>query len=59
MSKYLGDNMKIGDLVIGNGLVYRDYGVGIIIGKEFGRMKVYWPEQGFWSYTGLKGIELL
>jgi len=51
--------MKIGDLVIGKAFVFSDYGVGIVIGKEFGGLKVYWPQEGVWCYTGLGGVKLL
>ena len=52
--------MKIGDLVIGiNRFEFGDYGVGIIIGKEFGRIKVYWPKEAAWCYTGIGGVKLL
>jgi hypothetical protein len=41
--------MKVGDLVIGNGLLFGDYGVGIIIGKKSGGLRVYWPNEGGWT----------
>ena len=52
--------MKIGDLVTGvNRFEFGDFGIGIIIGKEYGRMKVYWPEKAFWCYTALEGVKPL
>ena len=51
--------MKVGDLVTGKGFLWSRYGVGIIIGKEFGGFKVYWPTQGSWCLTSEGGIELL
>ena len=51
--------MKVGDLVTGKELVFSDYGIGIIIGKEFGGLKVYWPQKGVWCYTGTGGVKLL
>ena len=51
--------MKIGDLVIGKELVFYDYGIGIIIGKEFGGLKIYWPQEGVWCYTGTGGVKPL
>jgi hypothetical protein len=55
--------MKVGDLVIGIGNTWLgDHGIGIIIGRESGthkRLRVYWPEQGFWCYTALKGVKPL
>jgi hypothetical protein len=51
--------MKIGDLVIGKGFVFSNCGVGVVIAKEFGGMKVYWLKKGVWSYTGSGGVKLL
>ena len=44
--------MKIGDLVQSKAFIFNNYGVGIIIGKEFGAIKVYWPMKGVWCFTG-------
>lgn len=49
--------MKVGDLVIANGLLFRDYGVGIIIGKKSGGLRVYWPNEGVWSITSEGGVK--
>jgi hypothetical protein len=51
--------MKIGDLVKAKGFIFSDYGIGIVIGKEFGGLKVYWPQEGTWCYTGEGGVKLL
>ena len=51
--------MKIGDLVIGKAFVFSDYGIGIVIGKEFGGLKVYWPQEGVWCYTSEGGVKLV
>ena len=51
--------MKIGDLVVGKGIIFSDYGIGIIVGKEFGGLKVYWPQEGTWCYTGERGVRAL
>ena len=51
--------MKTGDLVIGIGFLMDGYGVGVIIGKEFGGLKVYWPKKGVWCYTGTGGVKPL
>ena len=50
--------MKIGDLVAGK-ILLSTYGIGIIIGREFGGLKVYWPTQGCWCYTSEKGVRLV
>jgi len=51
--------MKVGDLVTSNAFIFSNYGIGIVIGREFGGLKVYWPEQGCWCYTSEKGVKLL
>ena len=51
--------MNLGDLVIGKGFLFCDYGVGIIIGKEDGGLKVYWPQEGVWCCTSEGGVKLL
>jgi len=52
--------MKIGDLVQGKGLEFRNYGIGIVIGNTgFGGIKVYWPKKGVWCYTGTGGVKPL
>ena len=51
--------MKIGDLVQSKGFMFHNYGVGIIIGKKSGGLRIYWPEQGFWSITSEGGVEPL
>jgi hypothetical protein len=51
--------MKVGDLVIGKAFLFCDYGIGVIIGKEFGGMKVYWPKEGVWCFTGSAGVKPL
>ena len=54
-----GEGMQVGDLVIGKGFVFANHGVGIIIGKEFGGMKVYWPKRGVWCFTGSGAVKPL
>ena len=51
--------MKVGDLVRAKGFMFKDHGVGIIIGKEFGGLKVFWPQRGVWCYTGEGGVKPL
>ena len=51
--------MQVGDLVIGKTFVFANHGVGIIIGKEFGGMKVYWPKRGVWCFTGSGAVKPL
>ena len=51
--------MKVGDLVIATDFVFHDYGIGIIIGTQFGSLKVFWPERGVWCYTGTGGVKPL
>jgi len=52
--------MKVGDLVISNGFMFSTYGIGIVIGREFGKnIKVYWPKRSCWCYTSEKGVRLL
>ena len=51
--------MKVGDLVIGQTLIFRDYGIGIVIGREFGGLKIYWPQEGTWSYTSKRALQRL
>ena len=51
--------MKTGDLVVSNGFMFSTYGIGIVIGREFGGIKVYWPQQGTWCYTSETGVRLL
>ena len=49
--------MKVGDLVQSDSFLWLDYGIGIIIGKEFGAFKVYWPKRGVWCLTGEGGVK--
>jgi len=49
--------MKRGDLVRGIGFKFSDYGIGIILAETFMGLKVYWPKQNCWCYTGSKAVE--
>ena len=51
--------MKIGDLVRGQTLIFRDYGIGIVIGRSFGGLKVYWPQENSWCYTSCQSVQRL
>ena len=53
--------MQVADLVTGKGFEFRNYGVGIIIhsSRACGVLKVYWPKEAVWCYTGTGGVKPL
>ena len=52
--------MRVGDLVQSKGFEFGDYGVGIILEMTvYGGIKVYWPKEAAWCYTGIGGVKPL